>query len=275
MKIQVHALLQRAAWRIGRKLYCWGRGEVENDPARNGEYWLLRHFLLAAADSAPLLDVGANVGSWSLQALACATEAKKSIRLHAFEPCAGTRGILERKLSSYPGVEICAFALSSAEGHADFFTNGTASGTNSLSSVSGTRSERVRVRTVDEFLRQRGIESVGMMKVDTEGFDLEVLKGADGALGRGVIELVQFEYNWRWLLNKSSLREVFTLIEGKPYRLGKLEGELIVFHDKWHFELDRFFENNYVLVRLGSTIEHLGVAARFDRSNVARRADKV
>lgn len=260
-------LMHRLAWRIGRKLYCWGRGDVANRPDSNGEYWLLKNFLDDAADSAVLLDVGANKGEWSLHALAAASG--KSIQLYAFEPSAATRSILERNLSAYPAVEICASALSSTEGQADFFTNGVGSGTNSLSPTSGTDTERVQLSTVDGFIRQRGIESVGMMKVDTEGFDLEVLKGAESSLACGAIELVQFEYNWRWLLNKASLRAVFALIEAKPYRLGKLVGEGIVFYDEWHFELDRFFENNYVLVRSGSVIERLGRAARFDQSNVA------
>lgn len=262
-------MLRTTAWRLGRKLYCWGRGDVANSPDSNGEYWLLKHFIAQPSKSLVLMDVGANKGEWSLHALAGASAAKKAIQLHAFEPSAATREILQHNLAAYPGVDVCALALSSTEGQADFFTNGVGSGTNSLSPASGTDTERVQLSTVDGFIRQRGIESVGMMKVDTEGFDLEVLKGAESSLARGAIELVQFEYNWRWLLNKASLREVFALIEAKPYRLGKLVGESIVFYDQWHFELDRFFENNYVLVRSGSQIEQLGHGFRFNVSNVA------
>lgn len=264
----MQTLLRKTAWRLGRKLYCWGRGDVPNNPGSNGEYWILKHFISHASDSMVLLDVGANKGAWSLQAIAVAA-AGKSIQLYAFEPSAATREILQRNLSAHPGAEICALALSSVEGQADFFTNGIGSGTNSLNPISGTDTERVQLSTVDAFTRQRGIESIGMMKVDTEGFDLDVLKGAESSLARGAIELIQFEYNWRWLLNKASLREVFALIQGKPYRLGKLVGESIEFYDDWHFELDRFFENNYVLVRSGSTIEHLGRTAYLDQSNVA------
>ena len=34
-----------------------------------------------------------------------------------------------------------------------------------------------------------------LLKIDTEGFDLEVLKGADAMLKRGVISFVYFEFN--------------------------------------------------------------------------------
>lgn len=267
--MQMNATLRKFAWRLGRKLYCWGRGDVANSPDINGEYWLLTHYLNGLHDPVVLLDVGANKGEWSLRALVNASVAAKSIQLHAFEPSEATRHILERNLSAYPQVEICALALSSAEGQADFYSAGVGVGTNSLDPISGANTERVRVSTLDRFVEEQGFESVGMVKIDTEGFDLEVLKGADSSLSRGLIELVQFEYNWRWLLNKASLREVFALIAGKPYRLGKLVGESVEFYDEWHFELDRFFENNYVLVRAGSIIERLGCTMRINQSNVA------
>jgi hypothetical protein len=82
---------------------------------------------------------------------------------------------------------------------------------------------------------------------------------------------VQFEYNWRWLINHASLRDVFEYIKDKPYRLGKLVGRSIELFDAWHFELDRYFENNYVLIRRGSALLESANVVRFDESNCARR----
>lgn len=59
----------------------------------------------------------------------------------------------------------------------------------------------------------------------------------------------------------------FALIKDMPYRLGKLSHGSIEFYDEWHFELDRFFENNYVLVRKGFSLERLGQTVYFDASN--------
>lgn len=263
----MQTLLRKTAWRLGRKLYCWGRGDVPNNPGSNGEYWILKHFISHASDSMVLLDVGANKGAWSLQAIAVAA-AGKSIQLYAFEPSAATREILQRNLSAHPGAEICALALSSVEGQADFFTNGIGSGTNSLNPISGTDTERVQLSTVDAFTRQRGIESIGMMKVDTEGFDLDVLKGAESSLARGAIELIQFEYNWRWLQNHASLFDVFNLVVGTDYRVGKLVKGGIIIYERWHFEIDRYFEANYLLLKNGSEIARLAKTYCFDINNV-------
>ena len=107
-----------------------------------------------------------------------------------------------------------------------------------------------------------------MVKIDTEGFDLLVLRGAQRSLCDGRIGVIQFEYNWRWLPNHACLRDVFDLIADKPYRLAKLVGEALEIYEEWHPELDRFFVTNYVLLRKDSPLCSLGSAVHFDQSNV-------
>lgn len=265
----IHGRLRSVAWRLGRRLYCWARGDLANDPNLNGEYWLLSQLTDHANSGGVFLDVGANVGEWSLHALAVAASANLRIRVFAFEPCSATRDMLRQALRTSENVEVVPVALAAAEGEADFFSRGAGMGTNSLHEVSGPASERVRLTTLDRFLEERDIDRVTVLKIDTEGFDFEVMKGADHALTHGRIDLVQFEYNWRWLLNKASLREVFHFVKGKPYRVGKLAGKSIHFYEDWHPELDRYFENNYVLVRRNTAMERLGQPFRFDDSNVA------
>lgn len=260
-------MLRRLAWRCGRKLYAMARGEERNDPSANGEYWLQQQVISAAGKDVVLMDVGANKGNWTLHALGQSMR-RDGLSIHAFEPCTTTRNILLENTATFPNVSVHSAALSDAAGTANFYSKGPGAGTNSLDPSSGEASEQVLLSTCDMFLRDNGIRHVSMLKIDTEGFDLMVLRGAAGALAEGRIECVQFEYNWRWLLNRASLRDVFLFIADKPYRFGKLVGESIEFHEDWHFELDRFFENNYVLVRKDSKLVSLGRAVRFDQSNI-------
>ena len=39
--LQLSDVIRGFAWRFGRRLYTRARGERENDPRTNGEYWLL------------------------------------------------------------------------------------------------------------------------------------------------------------------------------------------------------------------------------------------
>jgi len=254
-------------WRAGRRLYTYARGEGPNDPHRNGEYWLLRHVLTRSVRTLHvLLDIGANRGDWTAEALRLS---ERSLSVHAFEPSCFSRAILTQRFADQSNVTIHSTALSNESGKATFYSNGDAAGINSLSSVSGTCTETVVVGTLDEFLQREDIAPVAMIKIDTEGFDSLVLRGAEGCLARGAVEVVQFEYNWRWLLNHACLRDVFELIRDKPYRLGKLIAHSVDYYDVWHPELDRFFETNCVLVRRDSPLSELGRSVHFDVSNVA------
>jgi FkbM family methyltransferase len=211
-----------------------------------------------------LLDIGANVGDWSMEALRLGAK-QRGCEIVAFEPAETTHPVLCRRLGDR--ISIHQLALSDKDGEADFLEIGDCAGTNSLAPAGIAPSHRVRVRKLDSLLAERANGTVRLAKVDCEGFDLFVLRGARGALENGAIECLQFEYNWRWLHNGVSLRDVFLLVHHYPYRIGKLIGDRVEFYSEWHPELDRFFETNYVLVRRGSSLERLGVVVRFDHTS--------
>ncbi|MCC6739658.1 MAG: FkbM family methyltransferase [Planctomycetia bacterium] len=255
-------------WRLGRRVYAYARGERSNDPVTNGEYWLLERLLAGSSGRRVLLDVGANVGDWTAKACQLGGSPEGLI-IHSFEPCAGTRQRLAARFEGRKEVLIHGSAVSDTAGERTFYSREDGAGTNSLDPLSGPRSESVKVTTLDGFFQEQALERAVMVKIDTEGFDLMVLRGASRLLQEGRIEVLQFEYNWRWLVNHACLRDVFALVEGRPYSLGKLVGSGIEFYGEWHFELDRFFEGNYVLVRDGSTLKLLGTEMKFGPSNTA------
>jgi FkbM family methyltransferase len=261
------------AWRLGRFLYRWGRREGANRPRTNGEYWLVEQMVSRSqGDPLVLLDIGANKGEWSAGALRALGRHRKGGDIHAFDPAAATFEYLSRRFQDEESVTPHHLGLSDRSGQAGLHVLGPLAGRSSLHPAAGSSPETVRLRSLDELVAQLGIRHISMVKSDTEGHDLTVLKGARESLRAGRVDIWQFEYNHRWLLNNASLMAVFELIEELPYRLGKLYGNGIELYDEWHFELDRYIETNYVLLRIGSGYEELGTAMRFDRFNVARRA---
>ncbi|HOB54388.1 MAG TPA: FkbM family methyltransferase, partial [Acidobacteriota bacterium] len=52
---------------------------------------------------------------------------------------------------------------------------------------------KVRMTTVSKFCQEMNINKIEILKIDTEGYDLEVLKGADDLLQSQSIDLVQTE----------------------------------------------------------------------------------
>jgi FkbM family methyltransferase len=215
-----------------------------------------------------LLDIGANVGDWSMEALRLGAK-QRGCEIVAFEPANSTHAALHRRLGDR--ISIRQVALSDHDSEADFLEIGDCAGTNSLAPAGVAPTYRVQVRKLDSLLAERANVAVRFAKIDCEGFDLFVLRGARGALANGAIECLQFEYNWRWLQNGMSLRDAFLLVHDCPYRIGKLIGDRVEFYSEWHPELDRFFETNFVLVRRGSPLERLGLQVSFDHTNSVTR----
>ena len=272
--------LRRAAWRAGRSLYCMARGEQRADDMRvDGELDLQRRAVEAhRADSRFVaFDVGANQGDWTL-ALIDAFRAKGNIAnldAHIFEPVPTTRERLATRLNAAcaQNVRINAEAASDKAGALEMIITSDTGGTNSVvyDEVMAKQAlgfVSVQVTTLDLYCSESGIGHINIVKCDTEGHDLAVLRGAAGLLKEGRIDIFQFEYNHRWIFARAFLKDVFDLIEGLPYRLGRVMPSSIEFFESWHPELERYYQSNYVLVREPCLEWFTFRQGNFDKSNV-------
>ena len=218
------ALIVRAALVIRRITACivghrFAQGGIEFE--RNGEAWFLREL---APSCRTFLDVGANVGAWSALMLATAADARGV----AYEPSSTALTRLRGRLGRQDRLEIVPAAVSDAPGELVFYEEAEAGETSSLvagHSNAGAVARPVPVVTIDAELERLGLERVDLLKIDAEGFDLHVLRGASRALAERRVGAVQFEYNapWAWAgatlgaatrLLQSSGMEVFVLQPG-------------------------------------------------------------
>lgn len=251
---------RRMLWRMSRAAYSFSRRDGPNDFAINGERELQRLVAATVGDRGMVaFDVGANLGEWSQSMMAISPE----VRIVAFEPVPKLAAIISEFLD-----DVVAKAASDRPGTTTFTVTGDLTGTNSMASMDGGKAIEVETTTVEIEAAARGIRHIDLLKIDVEGFDLAVLKGSLPLLAERRVAVAQFEYNWRWRFNHAFLADVFDLIDGLPYHLGKiLPGGGIEIYDRWHPELDRFIEGNYVLVRedmMGLLHVHRG---SFDPSN--------
>ena len=229
------------------------RRDEPNDLRENGERLLMRVVCENAPRDMTVLDVGANVGDWTAAFFDAARAAGRAdFALHAFEPCAATFTMLERRLAALP---LRAQALAHASGmseqpeEATLHVLGDGIGINSVHRADGyawARTETVALDSLDAFAARHGMAHLTLVKSDTEGHDLHVLRGARGLMAKRAISVFQFEYNWRWIMARSYLRDVFALA-GSAYRLGKLTRTGVEWYPSWDPELESFREANYVL----------------------------
>jgi FkbM family methyltransferase len=198
-----------------------------------------------------VLDVGANVGQWSASMLAAARRAGRAedLDLHAFEPSSYTFARLSEALGSQRA-SLRQLALSERSGSSILHVMGPGAGTNSLHALPGehtkTTTEDVATTTLEEYADSAGLDDIALVKIDTEGHDLAVLRGAGRLLAEQRICVAQFEYNWRWVGARSFLCDAFRLLDPAGYRLGKLTPRGVEFYPGWDADLETFIEGNYV-----------------------------
>lgn len=118
-----------------------------------------------------VFDVGANIG------LTAMIFAKKAGRVHAFEPSPRALHMLRRNVGGIANVEIHAVAISDTPGTLHFDEKAALDG----SAVSETGAMSVPAITLDSL----GIDA-DFIKIDVEGFEEQVLRGAMGQLARGI-----------------------------------------------------------------------------------------
>ncbi len=137
-----------------------------------------------------IFDVGANDGRTVLQLIKYFPDSS----IHAFEPVSATFHKLCANTEHLDNVNRYSCALGAENGHKSICLHDKPSMNSFLSEWSDFVSEeRVKINTLDSVMEKNGIDFVHFLKIDTEGYEMEVLKGAQKALSSARIGIIQVE----------------------------------------------------------------------------------
>ena len=214
------------------------------DPTRNGEQRLAR---AVAPQSSSFIDVGANVGEWTAMFVESAPAGTRGLLV---EPSQQAVSILRERFAPHPEIAIVHAAASDQRGEATFHEGQDASESSSLLAgpVEDASVERaVTLTTLDDEAARLGLESIDFVKIDAEGHDLHVLRGAAGLLSEQRIGAVQFEYHKLWAATGSTLGEATSLLRSAGYELFRVRASGL---DRFEYEpyRDYFGYSNYAAV---------------------------
>lgn len=140
-----------------------------------------------------ILDVGANTG------YTAAWFSTIAERVYAFEPDPLNVELLREqiRIRGLTNVEVRLSAVGDSVGKVEFHLK-ERGGHHALSDVGASRTTgkiEVPCTTVDRVMQDEAIETVALLKVDVEGFEPEVLRGAAAGLSSGAIQRVLFEHS--------------------------------------------------------------------------------
>ena len=142
-----------------------------------------------------VFDVGANVGQSARSYLVNFRNAE----IYCFEPVTATHRQLEARLHGYPNVRTFQLALGAERGSGTMVLEGQSEmfflrrGAGELAAAADIPVEEVPVETLDGFCEREGIGRINYLKIDTEGADLDVLKGAESMLSRQRVDIIEAE----------------------------------------------------------------------------------
>ena len=175
-------------WIEGQKLVCrrgmvGATGNIYTGLHEFPDMMLLLHFL---REGELFLDVGANVGTYTVLAAGVA-----GANAMAFEPDPTTAAALTRNVevnNLQHAVDVHCCAIGSREGSVSFTVGLDAVNRVTTSGEGETR--QVPVRTLDGVVGER---TPSMIKIDVEGYEEEVFKGASRVLDKPGLMVVEVE----------------------------------------------------------------------------------
>ena len=181
----------------------------------SGESYFIKE-ILANANPKLGIDVGANIGEYTKEILE-----NTDSRVIAFEPVPTTFEKLRKETEFYSdrityenmGVgavneELIIHFNSDALAHASFSEE-----IKQINYVSNEEKVSVPVVTLDTYFKDKNITQVDFIKIDTEGFESEVFKGASRIFAELKPKYIQIEFNWHQLFRNTSLHYFSQLLQ--------------------------------------------------------------
>jgi len=197
----------------------------------SGENTAMR-IALAGRANPIVFDVGANEGRW----LSAILETCPGAVVHAFEP---QPALASNLVVAHPDIQVNAMGLGDEIGSMELFDYSGHPGSQHATLLRGVidklhgghaQSQSVPIGTIDGYCAERRIPHIDFLKVDAEGFDLNVLRGARRMLEEDRIDIVQFEFTHLNLVNRTFMQDfaallppAFQLFRVLPHGLLRLE----------------------------------------------------
>jgi FkbM family methyltransferase len=238
--------LARLIYRFYQRYISRINGENNSDMHSNGELHWLKEVL---PNCRTVFDVGANIGNWTALAL----ENNLNLEIHCFEPSKTTYEILASQ-KFVGSVFLNQIGLGATPGEIPLYIFGEDGEMNSIHqrevfNNANTQTESITLDTLDDYCQRLQIERIDLLKIDVEGYELDVLKGAHEMLKQCRIQRIQFEYGGTYLDAHILLKDMFELLTSYGYQLYKVYPSEIRLVERYNQQMENFQYQNWVALK--------------------------
>ena len=193
-----------------------------------------------------------DVGSHRGESIDYFIKLKNLKKIQSFEPQKDNFLVLKKKYKNNSKVILNQIALSQNENYKDFYINDLSS-TSTFSRLNKKsfwlkiknkilnkknpiiNIVKIRSLTIDKFIKQKKIEKIDLLKIDTEGHELEVLKGALKTIKEHKVKFILIELHFSKMYQNYSKKKIESFLAKNNFFLLK----------KFKFPFLSFVDNLY------------------------------
>lgn len=190
--------------------------------------------------------MGANIGDWSKFLIneyqGC------QYQLHLFEPSEKTFQKLKENIPPEEQHKHHCLGLGDSNGELDIYYDYETQGSASLIKGEAKYSEKIRIETLDFFCSKNGIETIDFLKMDIQGYEFQVLKGAKKMLQNGKIHRIQFELDEPCIDNRIYFKDFWELLH-LDFDLNQSLFDGLKKIEKYHFTMENYRCMNYLAIK--------------------------
>lgn len=227
---------------------------------QSGEFVALEHVksLFSNKDHLMLFDVGANKGGYSTMLKKLF---QKKATIHAFEPSKHTFEMLQEKVGGQDQVFLHQKALGESAAQLTLFYPEKGAGLASLYDrkldhfgIETKEGEQVEVMSLNGFCQENEITEIDFLKLDVEGHELAVLKGAKQMLDAGKIHVIQFEFGGCNIDSRTFFQDFYYLLS-PSFRLYRIAKDGLFPIKEYSEDLEVFMTTNYLCISKAKEVD--------------------